>query len=233
MENKYAGARASQKKTVVNQIIDYIQEQIIKGHYKPGTKIPNEYELINELQVSRNSLREAIKILTTMGIMEIRRGDGTYVCSQVNPSTFDTVVYSVISELSSNSELLELREVLDETTVRMAIQKITPEEINQLEENVHSMARAVKEGQYELAQEIDYQFHMILIDSCHNIFFSHILKGVYSIFQSSIGDTVRLEKIDSKAPQYHHRIIDCIKAKDFGHVHSVVADSLQTWQKLL
>ncbi|QAT50290.1 FadR family transcriptional regulator [Caproiciproducens sp. NJN-50] len=233
IENRHDGVRASEKKTVVRQIIEYMQKQIIKGYYKPGMKIPNEYELISELQVSRNSLREAIKILTTMGIMEIRRGDGTYVCSQLNQSTFDTIVYSVISKLSSNTELLELREVLDDATVRMAIRKTSPDDVAQLKENVQSMAEAVKKGQYELAQEMDYQFHMSLIDSCHNIFFGYILKGVYSIFQSSIGETVKLEKIDSKAPQYHQRIIDCIETKDFEHVHEVVEDSLQSWQKLI
>ena len=85
------------KKSVVDLIMDQLLSDITSGVYPPGTKLPNEYELIRQMQVSRNSLREAIKILTAMGIVEIRRGDGTYVCSQVNPSVFDNVVYSMVS----------------------------------------------------------------------------------------------------------------------------------------
>lgn len=63
------------QKTIVDQIINTIIDSIIKGNYKAGTKLPSEYELIEEMQVSRNSLREAMKILSTMGIVEIKRGD--------------------------------------------------------------------------------------------------------------------------------------------------------------
>ena len=99
------------QKTIVDQIIGTIIESIIKGNYKAGTKLPSEYELIEEMQVSRNSLREAMKILSTLGIVEIKRGDGTYVCSQVNPSVFDRVVYSMIYDTSTSGELRELREI--------------------------------------------------------------------------------------------------------------------------
>ena len=99
------------QKTIVDQIINTIIDSIIKGNYKAGTKLPSEYELIEEMQVSRNSLREAMKILSTMGIVEIKRGDGTYVCSQVNPSVFDRVVYSMIYDVSTSTELLELRQM--------------------------------------------------------------------------------------------------------------------------
>lgn len=219
--------------SIVDQIMERIIADITKGTYKPGTKLPNEYELIAELQVSRNSLREAMKILSAMGIVEIRRGDGTYVCSQINPSAFDRVVYSMISGLSTSAELLELRQILDDATVRMAIEKITPQEIDQLKDNIQQMKQAIRNGSVEQAQEIDYQFHMILIESCKNIFFSRLTKGVYSIFEQSIGENVRLEKVDSKAPVYHEQILNCIISKEYSNVHKVVKDSLITWRERL
>lgn len=62
------------QKTIVDQIINTIIDSIVRGDYKAGTKLPSEYELIEEMQVSRNSLREAMKILSTMGIVEIKEG---------------------------------------------------------------------------------------------------------------------------------------------------------------
>lgn len=219
------------KQSVVDLIMDRLLSDITSGVYKPGTKLPNEYELIEEMQVSRNSLREAIKILTAMGIVEIRRGDGTYVCSQVTPSVFDNVVYSMISGESTSEEMLELRQILDDAIVRLAIDKITHEEMFRLEQNIQQMQKALREENTDLAQELDLQFHMILIESCKNVFFIRIVKGVYGIFERSIGQNVFLEKLDSKAPVYHQRILECIRNKDFRKVHQVVADSLMTWRE--
>ncbi len=85
-----------ESETVVKLVIDRITSAIISGQYKIGEKLPSEYELIEELQVSRNSLREAMKILSAMGVVDIKRGDGTYICSQINPNMFDSVIYSLI-----------------------------------------------------------------------------------------------------------------------------------------
>ena len=233
LEPSDAAVKKINKKSVVDLIMDQLLSDITSGVYPPGTKLPNEYELIRQMQVSRNSLREAIKILSAMGIVEIRRGDGTYVCSQVNPSVFDNVVYSMVSGETSSEEMLELRQVLDETTVRLAIEKITQEEYLRLEENIRQMRRALVQGDPQRAQELDIQFHMILIESCKNVFFIRIVKGVYGIFERSIGQNVMQEKLDSKAPDYHQKMLECIREKDFKHVHQVVADSLITWREQL
>ncbi|MFI3257434.1 MAG: FadR/GntR family transcriptional regulator [Spirochaetales bacterium] len=219
------------KKSIVDQVMERIISNIIDGTYPPGTKLPNEYELMSVFGISRNSIREAIKILVAMGILEIKRGDGTYVCSQINPSMFDRVVYSMISGISTGSELLELRQVLDESTVRMATHKITADEITALKDNIGKMQKAFSDGEIELAREYDFDFHMMLIEACKNTFFSRLVKGVYGIFYQSIGDTVKAEKIESKADIYHAQMLDCVINKDFEKIHRVVCDSLSTWRK--
>lgn len=218
------------QKTIVDQIINTLTESIIRGDFKSGSKLPSEFELMEQMQVSRNSLREAMKILATMGIVEIKRGDGTYICSQVNPSLFDKVVYSMIYDLSSSEELLELRQVLDEATLQLAMEKITPEEIARLQESIEQMKQACGSGDIEKMQKCDIEFHMMLIESCKNVFFVRIMKSVYNIFERSIVENVRTETVDSKAPVYHQQIVDCIVNKDYGNVHRVIAESLDTWR---
>lgn len=217
--------------TVVDQIIESLTDAIVQGEYRAGMKLPSEFELMADLQVSRNSLREAMKILAAMGIVEIRRGDGTYVCSQVNPSLFDRVIYSLIYDASSSEELLELRQVLDEATVRLAMARITPEEILGLQENIDAMRAAWERGDADAMAALDMEFHRLLMESCKNVFFVRIMKGVYTIFENSIGENIRQEATDSKAPMYHQAILDCIVAGDDGRVPQVVAQSLDTWRK--
>ena len=133
------GLEPVKKTNIVDQIIARINDSIISGQYRAGEKLPNEYELMEELQVSRNSLREAFKILSAMGIIEIRRGDGTYVCSEVKPSAFDSVIYSVIYDMSTNEELVEMRRILDESILHMAIRNAVEEDIRILHENLDDM----------------------------------------------------------------------------------------------
>lgn len=218
------------KETIVNQIINEIIDSIVNGIYKAGMKLPNEFELIEQMQVSRNSLREAMKVLAAMGIVEIKRGDGTYVCSQINPTMFDKVVYSMIYDASSSDELLELRQVLDEATVQLVIEKITPEEIESLQKNIEEMREAIHNEDVELMKKNDLEFHLMMIEDCKNIFFIRIMKGVYSIFEKSIWENVNTEKVDSRAADYHQRMLDCIKNKNYEEVHQVVIDSLSTWR---
>ncbi len=214
--------------TVVNQIIDTIKNMIIKGEYKAGSKLPNEYELIEMLNVSRTSLREAMKVLSAIGIIEIRRGDGTYVCSQMNPSVFDDLVYGMIFDLSSSEELLELRKILDEATLRGAVEKATEEEIKKLEENISLQTKAVQEGFFEKAQEYDLEFHNILIECSKNVFFIRILKGVYSLFAQSIRETVYTQ--ENVGPEGHVQMVNCIKNKDYSVISTIIEDSLSAWK---
>ena len=66
------------RKTIVDQIVEAMIHSVATGRFPIGTKLPSEYELMEELGVSRNSLREAVKTLVSMGILEIKRGDGSY-----------------------------------------------------------------------------------------------------------------------------------------------------------
>lgn len=230
-ERKNPKFEAIGKETVVDQAIRAITDAIIRGEFQAGMKLPNEYELITELQISRNSLREAMKILSAMGIVEIRRGDGTYVCSQMNPSLFDHVVYSMIYDLGTSEELLELRQIIDEAIMRLAAEKITQQELQGLYENIQEMEQAIRDGNLEKSHELDMEFHGKMIDSCKNVFFVRIMRGIYAIFEKSISASLQKDREDSLAPYYHRNMLHCIEQKDYVNVGRVVSDSLRTWVK--
>lgn len=217
--------------TVVSKVIDRITSAISAGQFKAGQKLPSEYELIEELQVSRNSLREAMKILSAMGIVDIRRGDGTYICSQVNPNLFDSIVYSLIFESSTDEEIIELRQTLDEATLKLALKKRTPEDIERLEKYIEGMRFYFKNGEISKAARLDYEFHIYLSDVCKNQFLARIVKGVYQLFEQSIEKNIRTEELFAKADEYHQNIVDCLKDRDFSRIEAVVERSLSSWKQ--
>jgi GntR family transcriptional regulator, transcriptional repressor for pyruvate dehydrogenase complex len=220
-----------EKETVVEKVIHQLTLAISSGRFKMGQKLPSEFELMDELHVSRNSLREAMKILSAMGIVNIKRGDGTYVFSQVNPSVFDSIIYSMILETSTDEEVIELRQTLDEAVLKLAMKKCTPQQIAQLQNYNDQMRYYFANGEISRAAKIDYQFHIYLTECSSNVFLARIVKGIYQLFEQSIEKNIRNEELFAKADEYHQEIVDCLKNKDFSHIEEVIANSLLSWKE--
>ena len=217
--------------SVVERVIQQITKMVSLGRFKMGEKLPSEFELMDELKVSRNSLREAMKILSAMGIVEIRRGDGTYICTKVRPSIFDSVIYSMMIESSSDEEIVELRQLLDEDVLKLAIRNCTSAEIEHLQQMIVQMRQCFQQGELSQAAKVDYEFHMFLIECAKNSFLSRIVTGLYSLFAGSIEKNIRTEDFFAMAADHHQEIVDCIASRDESRIPQVVANSLSSWRR--
>lgn len=216
---------------VVDKIIAELTGAFASGRFSAGEKLPNEFELTKELGVSRNSLREAIKILSALGVVEIRRGEGTYICSEPKPSIFDSFAYSILLERSNSEEIVELRQILDEDVLVMAVQKCTQEQIEWLKANIAEMEQHFETGDLSKAAQTDYDFHIYLAECIQNRFLVRIVKGVYAFFKSSIEKNIRTEELFADAVSHHQEIVECLEKRDPAMVHEVVQHSLSSWRK--
>ncbi len=222
--------RAIPNGSVVDQIIEQIRWALTSGRFKRGDKLPSEFALMEELQVSRNSLREAMRVLGTMGVIEVRRGDGTYFCNQIKPSVMDFVVYSMLLEESDACEIVQLRQTLDEDVLSLAIQHCTAADIATLETYITTMHTAFAKGDISAAAKADYDFHLFLAHCAGNRFLEHIVVGVYALFEPSIERNIRTEELFALADRHHQEIVQCLKEKDTAAVPQVVARSLSSWR---
>lgn len=229
MENKQLMEPISSK-TVVEQIVDRMTNAIMEGYYKVGAKLPSEFELMEELNVSRNSLREAMKIMSALGIVEIKRGDGTYISHEVKSNIFDSVIYSIMFESSSNNEIVEYRRILDEAVLKTAMYKISDEEIDQLQDYINQMREFSKLHNYTKVAELDYQFHLYLIDCSKNTFLIRTLRSVYKVFYPTIKKNIRTEESFARADEHHQLLLEVLKGKDESLIHSAIDNSLSSWK---
>ena len=101
--------------SVVEQTISFLTDAIMRRELRPGDKIPTEFELADKLGVSRNTVREAVKTLVFMGVLEIRRPEGTFVRSGFTESLIDPMIYGIILNQDDSFEgLMQLREMIEE-----------------------------------------------------------------------------------------------------------------------
>ena len=217
--------------SVVEKVIHQLTAAISSGRFKLGERLPSEFELMEELNVSRNSLREAMKILSALGVVEIRRGDGTFICSQIKPSVLDSYVYSMMLESSSTEEIVELRQTLDEDVLVLAMRKCTQANIDCLTDYIKQMRYYFSQGELSKAAKADYDFHLYLAGCAHNAFLMRIIQGVYALFEGSIEKNIRTEELFARADQHHQDIVDCLKSKDESKVPDVVKSSLSSWRE--
>ncbi len=112
-----------QSSSVVDQVINGIINEIISGKIKPGDKLPTEPELSAQFNASRNSVREAVKILQGYGVIYIKRADGTYVSESYNKRMLDPVLFSLILQKNSRNDFVGLREMIDIGVLNVIIQR--------------------------------------------------------------------------------------------------------------
>jgi GntR family transcriptional repressor for pyruvate dehydrogenase complex len=120
---------------VTDEAILRIKEMIVSGQLRPGDRLPPEKELSEELGLSRNSLREAVKALELVRVLDVRRGDGTYVTSLTPSLLLDAMSFLVdVHQDASVLELLEVRRILEPAAAALAATRATPEDIDGLRE---------------------------------------------------------------------------------------------------
>ena len=148
--------------SVVQQVINALTDAMINRELRPGDKIPTEAEMAENMGVGRNSIREAIKILVYLGVLEIRRAEGTFVCEGFSESMIDPMIYGIILDKEDSYEnLMELREMIEVGVLQLAIAKVKEEELKSLKEKLGHMKTAIEAGSenVENAFWADNEFH--------------------------------------------------------------------------
>jgi len=128
---------------LTDEAIERIKEMIVSGELRPGGRLPKEADLAERLGLSRNSLREAVKALSLIRVLDVRQGDGTYVTSLQPEVLLDTVGFIIdFHRDDSVLYLLEVRRILEAEATAMAARKMTDEELAELGKVLDGMEAA-------------------------------------------------------------------------------------------
>ncbi|MBO0896204.1 FadR/GntR family transcriptional regulator [Arthrobacter sunyaminii] len=162
---------------LTDDAITKIKDMIIGGQLSPGERLPPEKELSEQLGLSRNSLREAVKALEAVRVLDVRRGDGTYVTSLEPRLLQESTAFMVdLHADTSLVELFEVRRILESSAAGIAAGRITAEELGRLEEDIS----AVDPASVEDLIEHDLRFHEGIADAAGNGYLSGLLAGLNS-----------------------------------------------------
>ena len=199
------------RESVADLVYEQIMEQIFKGEWVPGSKIPSENELSKRLGVSRISIREAFQRLVSLGILETRQGDGTYV-KEFTPGVYmNPLIPLCVLDPVDLMEVMEYRKITEIETIGLAAERATEADIDELQE-IYAKMEASRDDIKEFAAE-DLNFHLAIAKASKNSLIIKVNQVVKNILSSSMSDIVSSLGSDMGL-YYHKQLIDTIISRD-------------------
>lgn len=174
-------------KRISDQVFDQLRELIFRGDYQPGQKIMTERELAAALNVSRNSVREAINKLVILRFLEQRQGQGTFVRS-IDEAVQIPLATVMEAQDATLIDLLEMRMGIECTAASLAAQRINAAELRAIGKTIAGMERDIGSG--GLGTEGDLSFHMAIAAATKNPLLIYIMKNVSDFLHVGIRENL-------------------------------------------
>lgn len=203
-------------KKVSTQIAEQIRSSILSGEFAPGDKLPPERELAEMFGVSRPSVREALNVLASSGLVMSYQGGGTVVMSLVETSNTNSLSELIRIQQDRALDVIEVRKCMESWTAWYAAERALPEDIRRMEEIISGMARNL-DGLLP-SEDLDANFHIVIARATHNIVWLHLMQSLFDAmkeFQQSVWRAVYITREDHhQLYRHHHSIFEAIRLRD-------------------
>ncbi|MCZ0873703.1 FadR/GntR family transcriptional regulator [Peribacillus sp. AS_1] len=218
------------------EVSDELYEMIRSGSLKPGEQLDSIQQLAENFQVGRPAIREALSALSSMGLIEIKQGEGTFV------KTFDPAIMNhplsaaLLMDQDNIKHLLEVRKILESGTAEVAAKKRTEENLIELKDMLFNMEKVSDDE--ELSDKADISFHVAVANASQNELLITLMNHVSELMTEKMRDIRRAalyseEMTLKQLYQQHVRIYDAIVAQDEDGARSAMLFHLQSVEESL
>lgn len=223
-------------KKIYEEVSDELYEMIRSGSLKPGEQLDSIQQLAENFQVGRPAIREALSALSSMGLIEIKQGEGTFV------KTFDPAIMNhplsaaLLMDQDNIKHLLEVRKILESGTAEVAAKKRTEENLIELKDMLFNMEKVSDDE--ELSDKADISFHVAVANASQNELLITLMNHVSELMTEKMRDIRRValyseEMTLKQLYQQHVRIYDAIVAQDEDGARSAMLFHLQSVEESL
>ncbi|WEG13260.1 FadR/GntR family transcriptional regulator [Pullulanibacillus sp. KACC 23026] len=216
----------TRRASLVEQVVQQMEELIESGEWEVGSRIPNELSLSKQLGVSRNTIREAVRALVYSGLLTVKQGDGTFVHSN---SALEGVLMRRLTR-TDITETLEVRFALEQEAAQLAALRRTNEELEALRKVHKDLISINVETNGKDYIEADLTFHSLVVKSSHNQLLIDLYDSIMQSVRESISGTIgKIERFDPH-PTFNQQLIEAIAQKKTEAASRIVRDYIQATQ---
>ncbi|MFI0156356.1 FadR/GntR family transcriptional regulator [Streptomyces lydicus] len=220
--------QAAGRRSLVDTVVDALRSQLSGGEWPVGSRIPSEHALAEQLQVGRNTVREAVRVLVHAGLLRSRQGEGTFVVSTADPGDLMRGV-----QRAGIRDVLELRIALEAEAARLAARRHRPADLERMRAALDAQAELAdadgrpRTDSLELYADHDIAFHRAVVEAAHNT----ALTATYGWFSSSVREALVSTLDDQAMPQIEHgdhrAVLEAIEAGDPAAAERATRDLLE------
>jgi GntR family transcriptional repressor for pyruvate dehydrogenase complex len=216
---------------IYEEIIRQVKLMIAEGRLKSGDRLPPERELAEKFLVSRTSVREALRALESLGLLEIRPGEGTFVREISVDALVEPLALVMLSQHEALGELFEARRLLEPALAALAATRATPEEIDEMERILDEQAKDIATGGTGLRQ--DAQFHAAIGVAAHNRAITRIAHAIMDLLTQSREESLNTPGRPERSHQNPRQILKAITDRNPRAAQDLMLEHLDTVETLV
>ena len=223
--------RAVRKTRVSQDIIEQVRDLVTSGRLKPGDRLPSERELSQALSVSRSSVREAVRAMESLGLIEARAGEGTFVASPSGSRGSDPLIASLHQSWSTQHKLFEVRRVIEPDLAALAARRATAEQIERLRAILNDQEAEIARGGTGVKQ--DSLFHFLMAEATGNEALVRIVESLMDLLLKTREESLHHDERRAQSLKQHHAILAAIEARDPRTAERLMRDHIRDVEELV
>jgi GntR family transcriptional repressor for pyruvate dehydrogenase complex len=216
---------------IYEEIVRQVKAMISEGRLKSGDQLPPERDLAEKFVVSRTSVREALRALESLGLVEIRPGEGTFVREVSVETLIEPLALVMLTQREAIGELFEARRILEPAIAALAARRATPEDIQEMERILDAQAAEIAAGHTGLAQ--DAQFHDAIASAAHNRAITRLVHGIMDLLTQSREESLSAPGRPTRSHEDHRRTLEAIRARDAAAAERAMREHLEAVEALV
>lgn len=217
--------------TLTEATFERLVKLILSGQWPEGARIPPERELCQQLGIARASLREAVKALELIGVLESRVGDGTFICPRAEFLSRPLLWAITGTDLNELRDIVEARRLIEEDIAALAAERANDEELKRIAASVEDLRGAL--GDAEACLAADLRFHIAIAEAAHNQVLLNSVQLLRNLMKHWLLLKLQIPGAAAKVLEQHQAILLAIRMRDSVRAREAMSSHLGTMGKLL
>src|ERR1700744_2006935 len=220
-----------QRTTLTEAAFEQLIAMVVNGTWRPGDRIPPERDLCQQFGIARTSLREALKAMELIGMLDSRVGDGTFVCPRSEFLCRPLLWAFTGTDHEELRDIMEAREFLERDLAGLAAERATEDEIEAIGQAIQQMREAVAHG--EAILEADLAFHLAIARAAHNEVLRNAVQLLRTLMKQWLMLKLLIPQVPGKVLKQHEAIYKAIKERDSETARGAMWSHLEETSELV
>jgi GntR family transcriptional repressor for pyruvate dehydrogenase complex len=222
---------AIRKTRVSKEIVDQVRDLISSGRLGPGDRLPSERELAQTFRVGRSTVREAIRSMESLGLIEVRPGEGTFLAGPSMERGHDPLTANLYKAWSTQLKLFEVRAVLEPGLAGLAARRATSEQIGRMQEDLKTQEKRVERGEAYVKE--DAAFHLLIAEATGNEILMRIVDSLMGLLEETRHTSWQRGDRPTRSLKQHRAILQAIEERNSAMAERRMHEHIRSIERLV